>query len=88
MIEIDKNIGNWITDQGKSTFKISYLDDLAYHIYCQYRRNRKKENISSQVGFLIHPKVYWRFYNEAEMMIRKEKILKVKSKYYDIRTNM
>jgi hypothetical protein len=84
MVEIDKNIGNWITDEDdRYTLKVSYIDDLAYHIYCQYRKNRIKENISTQVSFMIHPKVYWRFYNEARLLIRKEKINKIKRKHND-----
>jgi len=79
MVEIDKSIGNWVIDKDRYTFKISYIDDLAYHIYCQFRRNRKTENISNQVGFMMHPKVYWRFYDEARLLIRKEKINKIRN---------
>jgi hypothetical protein len=76
-MEIDKSIGQWVIDKDREFCKVTYIDDLAYHIYCQPRKNRQKDNIQNQVGFLMHPKVYRRFYDMAESTIRREKINKI-----------
>ncbi len=78
-MEIDKSIGEWLNVKYEPYTKhhITYMDDLAYYVYCQPRKNRKKENIASQAAFLLHPKVYGRFYDEALLLIRKEKIDKI-----------
>jgi hypothetical protein len=80
-VEVKKDIGTWINVKYEPTFKnkVTYLDDLAYYVYCQPRKNRKPENITTQKSFLIHPKVYKRFYDEAILLIRKEKIEKIKN---------
>ena len=79
-MEINKDIGEWLDIDYEPYTKhhLTYLDDLAYYIYCQPRKNRRKDNIASQMAFLIHPKVYWRFYDEAKILIRKEKINKIR----------
>lgn len=77
MIKIDKSIGNWIPDEQHSIFSVKYIDDIAYHLYCQYRKLRKKENISHQMVVILHKKVYKKFYQDAELIIRVEKIMKV-----------
>ncbi|MFW6225835.1 MAG: hypothetical protein ACOC3V_02650 [bacterium] len=80
MIIIDKNIGNWIPIEQHSMFNIEYIDDVAYHIYCQYRKERQIQNITPQMNVLVHKKLYRRFYDEARLLIRLEKILKLKEK--------
>ena len=77
MIKIDKSIGNWIPDEQHSIFGVKYIDEVAYHIYCQYRKLRLIQNISPQLVFIKHVKVYKRFYTEAKLLIRLEKILKI-----------
>ena len=75
-MNIDKNIGRWIPDAQREMFGIEYIDDLAYHLYCQYRKLRKKENITHQMSVIQNKKVYEKFYNDAKVLIRAEKILK------------
>ena len=72
---INKNIGRWDNDNKQ----ITYLDDVAYYLYCYPRRKRLKENITSQLSFMSSPKVYKRFYDNAMQYIRKQKINKVTS---------
>lgn len=80
-MEIKKDIGEWIDVKYEPNpkYHTTYLDDLAYYIYCQPRKNRMKENITRQRAFILHPKVYRRFYDEAISIIRKEKIIKIKN---------
>lgn len=72
-MKLDKSIGRW----SKNSNKLSYLNNLSYHLYCQYRCNRNDEDISPQAGVLIHKKVYKKFYDEAELIIRGEKLKKL-----------
>jgi len=74
-MEIDKSVGKWCMIGG--TFITTKLDDIAYHIYCHRRKNRMPTNIASQSAFLIHPKVYKAFYEQAENIMRIEKIKKI-----------
>jgi len=74
-MEIDRSFGHWCIIDG--TFHTTELDDLAYYIYCHQRRKRQLVNIASQSAFLLHPKVYKRFYEEARNVIRNKKIEKI-----------
>jgi len=76
-IKLDKSIGKWYNGYD---YHITKLDNLAYHIYCDKRRNRMEINIAPQTAFLLHPKVYKHFYDEAENIIRIEKINKIKER--------
>jgi hypothetical protein len=80
-VEVKKDIGEWMDTRYDSFTKhhLTELDDVAYYVYCQPRKNRRKENIATQRAFLLHPKVYSRFYDEAILLIRKEKIEKIKN---------
>ena len=73
-MKIDKSIGRWEYDKS-----ITYLDDVAYYLYCYPRRRRLKENITSQFSVIRSPKVYKSFYDKAKQYIRKEKINKIKN---------
>lgn len=75
---ISKSFGNWCDNfQFYPGIETSYLDDLAYFLYCSQRRNRKEINIAPQIAFFTHPKVYKAFYNKAKVIIRKEKIERI-----------
>jgi len=74
-MDIDKSRGYWT--KGSET---TYLDDLAYYMYCQYRKNKPTYNLTSQDAMMVHPKVYRRFYNEALIIIRREKLNKIITK--------
>jgi hypothetical protein len=81
-MEIDKNIGWWLQVRyiPELYLNVTYLDDLAYHLYCQYRKNRQPDNITTQLVMMTCPKVYRRFYDKAILLIRKEKINKIMKK--------
>lgn len=80
MINIDKNFGHWIPENQLYMFNVEYSDNLAYYIYCKYRKNRKLNNVTEQIHFIQHKKVYSEFYKLANLIIRVEKLIKIKNK--------
>jgi len=91
-MELDKSIGLWVEDY-MGVRKPTPLDDLAYHIYCQWnlaRNTRMQLNFRylSQLKFILfnhseeptlskYKKDYIRFYEEANLILRKYKIEKI-----------
>ncbi|MFW6226325.1 MAG: hypothetical protein ACOC3V_05155 [bacterium] len=76
---IDKSIGNWFITVNVghyNIFGVQYVDDLAYHIYCQYMKNTKT-TITSQLNFYVNSDEYSEYYDKALYIIRKEKIEKI-----------
>jgi hypothetical protein len=74
-MKIDRSVGKWCIKDG--TFNVTELDDIAYYIYCHRRKNRMPTNIAPQSAFLIHPKVYKTFYEQAQNIMRIKKIKKI-----------
>ena len=75
-MELDKSWGSW-------KYGSSLLDDVAYSLYLEYRKNNTKPGYvpyTSQGLFVFGGGIYKRYYDEAELIIRREKILKIKSK--------
>jgi len=71
---INKNIGEWMEED------TTLLQDVAYEFYCQYRKNKLPENITTQYVVARFPDIYKKFYKLAEKRIRKEKLDKINDK--------
>ena len=70
MILLNKNIGTWI----KNT---TYIEDVAYDCYCEYRVKKHSNMISTQYIIVRFSKMYNNFYLMAEKRIRHEKLKKL-----------
>lgn len=78
-MEIDKTIGGIWDDN------LTRLDDIAYYLYIKYR---KEKNVvvshSAQLLFCsLKSFMYNRYYDDALLIMRNEKILKLKTKIYE-----
>ena len=97
-MKLDKSIGLWVEDyMGVRT--PTPLDDLAYHIYCQWNlaRNTRMQldfTYLSQLKFILfnrselptfskYKKDYNRFYEEANLIMRKYKIEKIVNEHME-----
>lgn len=75
-MELDKSWGSW-------KYGTSLLDDVAYSLYLIHRKNNSKPNYApytTQELFIFGSDIYKRYYDQAELIIRREKILQLKSK--------
>lgn len=79
-MEVDKSIGDWLDDARE-------LHNIAYHFYCQWIKSCQepeangKYKILSQKSFIViganKPLGYDKFFDNAKILIRKEKINKI-----------
>lgn len=68
---LNKDIGWWMNN---NDIDYDNINDVAYYFYTQYRKNRQKDNITSQAAVIIHRKTYKRFYDDAHIFIRRQKV--------------
>jgi len=74
MLIKNRNIGFWI----KKSFNPTLIDNVAYDLYCEYKKTNFKDNISTQyVVMRFRENVYSKFYKMAEKIIRLEKLKKL-----------
>ena len=76
-MELDKSWGSW-------KYGTSLLDDVAYSLYLTYRKNNIKPNYApyttQELFIFFGSNVYKNYYYQSELIIRREKILQLKSK--------
>lgn len=75
-MEIDKSKGLWAQNTDIEKYNIKYIDDLAYYLYV---KDLDINFIYPQIGFKDYFQGSPEYYNKANIILRKEKINKLKN---------